>query len=83
MRVLEVEAVLAAPMREAVDAHELLGEHIVQHHVPEAPAAEAQRFLLRERGEPERHEQLQRRNLGLVFLAGIEPMASIHHAPHT
>jgi hypothetical protein len=39
VRVFEIESVFATPMREAIDAHELLGEDIVQHHVPQAPAA--------------------------------------------
>jgi len=56
MRVLEVEGILTAAMREAVDAHELLGEHIVQHHVPQPPAAQAQCLVLRERHKPERHQ---------------------------
>jgi hypothetical protein len=72
VRILEVEGILAAAMGEAVDAHELVGKHVVQHHVPQAAAAQAQRLLLRERREPERHQQLQRRNLGLMFLGGVE-----------
>ena len=72
MGILQVEAVLATPVGEAVDLEELVGEDVVQKDVAEAVAALGEGFLLGEGGEAQGDQELQGRDLGLVLLGGVE-----------
>ena len=72
MRILEVEGILPAAMGEAVDLQKLVGKDVVEHHVAQAAAALAHSLGLGQRREPQRHQELQGGDLGLMLLGGVE-----------
>ena len=72
MGVFGIERVGAASVGETVDPQQLFGQHAVERDVAQSPAAPGQRFLLGQRCKAQRHEELQRRDLGLVFFGGVK-----------
>ena len=81
--ILQVEAVAAAAVGETIDREKAVREGVVQEDVAEAAAAVVEGFSLGEWGVAERDEELQRGDLGLVFLGGVGaslklPLASHH-----
>ena len=76
MGVGEIERIFSPLMREAIDAHQALGEHIVEHDIAEPPPAQGQRLGLGKRRVAQRHEQLERGYLGLRSLCGVKAHAT-------
>ena len=72
VRIFQVEPVAAAAVREAVDREEAVREDVVQNDIAKAAATVAKGVGLGEWRVSERDEELQRGDLGLVLLGGIE-----------
>ena len=49
------------------EPQQLLGQHLVENDVAQPPPAQDQCLGLRERRKTQRHQQLQGRDLGLIF----------------
>jgi len=83
VRVLKVERILPPAVGEAIDPQEVVRKNVVEHHVAQATAALAHCLGLRQRREPQRHEQLKGGYLRLMFLSSVETTLNVHQAPHT
>ena len=59
-------------MGEAVDPQKLVRKDVIEHHVAQTTAAQAHRIGLRQGREPQRHQELQGGDLGLMLLGGVE-----------
>ena len=72
MGVFKIKSIVTATVAEAIELQQLVDQHLIEGDVAQSPAAQGQGLGLGEGLEAQRHEQLQRRDLRLVFFGGVK-----------